>query len=82
VIDLGLPRREGYGIVAQLAQLEAAPTAVLVPGGDDRPRRSPPSLADPKHAGQGLPLATLLGTLVTREATPVGARRPKVRAFK
>jgi CheY-like chemotaxis protein len=81
VIDLELPRREGYGIVAQLGQLETAPTAVLVPGDDDTAAAFAAVLADPKHSGRALPLATLLGALVTREVTPAGDRRPKVRAL-
>jgi CheY-like chemotaxis protein len=81
VIDLELPRREGYGIVAQLAELEAAPTAVLVPGDDDAATGFAAALADPKRAGRAVSLATLLGALVMREATPAGERRPKVRAL-
>jgi hypothetical protein len=81
VIDLDLPRREGYGIVAQVAELETIPTTVLVPGDDDAATGFAAALADPKRAGRAVPLASMLGAIVAREAAPAADRRQKVRAL-
>ena len=81
VIDLDLPRREGYGIVAQAAELEAMTTTVLVPSDDDVATGFAAVLADPRRAGRVVPLASLLGSIVARDPAPAADRRQKVRAL-
>src|SRR2546430_13292804 len=72
VVDLALPRRDGYGIVARLAALDPPPSAILVPGPDDAPAAFAAVLADPVYSGGALRLGQLLGAVLTRtEAPPV-----------
>jgi CheY-like chemotaxis protein len=82
VVDLGLPRRDGFGIVARFAAADPAPSAVLIPGDDDMPSAFAATLADPAHAGRILTLGQLLGAVLGRsEAPPVEKRHhPRVRA--
>jgi CheY-like chemotaxis protein len=87
VVDLDLPRRDGFAITARLGTLEAVPHAVLVGGSNgDAPKAFTATLNDP-GVGNGIrPLAGLLADLAARETGPIPAivpaaeARPRIRA--
>jgi len=81
VVDLALPRRDGYGIVARLAALDPPPSAILVPGPDDAPAAFAAVLADPVYSGGALRLGQLLGAVLTRSEAPPVERRHKIRVI-
>jgi len=81
VVDLALPRRDGYGIVARLAALDPPPSAILVPGPDDAPAAFSAVLADPVHSRGALQLGQLLGAVLTRSEAPPVERRHKIRVI-
>ena len=80
VVDLDLPRREGYAIVAGLGAADPLPITVLVPGTEDPAAAFAAVLADPAHAGRAVPLDRLLGAVLARSEAPPPERQPKVRA--
>jgi septal ring factor EnvC (AmiA/AmiB activator) len=81
VIDLDLPRRDGYAIVAGLGAALAAPHAVIVGTGD--PAAFAATLADVTHATRAVPLDRILSSVLAgSEAPPVVDRKQqKVRAL-
>src|SRR5207244_11559609 len=81
VVDLALPRRDGYGIVARLAALDPSPGVILVPGPDDAAAAFAAALADPVHAGGALRLGQLLAAVLTRSEAPPVERRHKIRVI-
>ncbi len=78
VVDLALPRRDGYGIVARLANVDPAPSAVVISAADDASAGFAAALADPGHGGRTLSLKQCLEALIVRSEAPVD-RRQKVR---
>src|SRR5207253_522938 len=60
VIDLALPGRVGYALVARLAACDPPPVLALIPGDDDAPAAFAAALAEEAHAVRMLPLADLL----------------------
>jgi ActR/RegA family two-component response regulator len=80
VIDLGLPRSEGFAIVGQLAAADEPPGAVLIPGAEDPCAGFAATLADPAHAARLVTLQGLLAALLLRSEAPPVERRQKVRA--
>ena len=58
LIDLALPERAGYALVAQLAACDPPPLAALIPGDDDATAAFAAALAE--QAERMLPLADLL----------------------
>jgi CheY-like chemotaxis protein len=86
VVDLALPRRDGYLVVARLGTADPVPNAVLIPGTDDPASGFAAALFDPANVDRAVPLAKLLADAVTRAetagATVAAERRPhKVRAL-
>ena len=81
VVDLDLPRREGYAIVAGLGAADPLPITVLVPGTEDPAEAFATVLADPAHAARAVPLDRLLGTVLARSEAPPPERQQKVRAL-
>ncbi len=82
VVDLDLPRRDGYTVIAGLDQVDPVPFAVVVGGTDDAPAALLAQLGDPTVARRAVPLAEMLTQLAARpEVTPVVERRQKVRAI-
>jgi CheY-like chemotaxis protein len=81
VVDLELPRRDGYEIVAQLAAATLPPAAVLVPGRDDAATCFAALLADQRHAARAIPLGELITAVLGRSEAPPAERRQKVRAL-
>jgi CheY-like chemotaxis protein len=80
LVDLALPRRDGYGIVAKLGTIDPIPSAIILPGTDDGTNFAA-VLADPLRARHVVPVERLLADVVQRsEAAPVD-RRQKVRAI-
>jgi len=80
VVDLGLPRRDGYGIVARLGTIEPAPTALIVPSPEEPAIGFAAVLADSAHTGRLLSRDQLLaGTLERSEAPPAERRHQRVR---
>ena len=79
VVDLALPRRDGYGIVARLAALDPPPSAILVPGPDDAAVAFAAALADSASVGGALQLGQLLAAVLTRSEAPPIERRHKIR---
>lgn len=75
VVDLDLPRRDGYAVVASLGQGDPAPFAVLVGGSDDAPAALSAQLADPRNAGRIASLSAVLADLVSRDEPPAVAER-------
>jgi CheY-like chemotaxis protein len=80
LVDLGLPRRDGYGVVAALARVDPLPTAVLVPGPDDMAAGFANVLVDPAHAGRTVRLAKFVGDVVAKSEASAAERRQKIRA--
>jgi CheY-like chemotaxis protein len=81
VIDLGLPRRDGYGIVARLASVDPVPSAVVLPGAEDTAIGFVPVLADGTHAGRMLTMKQFLAGVLAANEEPPADRRPKVRVM-
>jgi len=82
VIDLDLPKREGYAITAGLGRIGATPHAVLLGGGAETATAFAATLADPDSLSRSVPLETLLTDVLARtESTPIAERRTKVRAL-
>ena len=83
VIDLELPRREGYNIVARLAALDPVPAAVLVPGGGDAAGAFAAIVAQPVYSARCSGLRDVLARLLERSEAPPIARPepPKVRVM-
>jgi hypothetical protein len=81
VVDLDLPRRDGYAIIAGLGAALAAPHAVIVGTGD--PAAFAATLADVTHATRAVPLDRIVSTVLAgNEAAPVADRKQqKVRAL-
>ena len=80
VLDLSLPKRDGYRIAAQLGRVDPLPSAVLVPGTDDPSAGFAAALADLSPADLGMSRAELLAAVPARsEAAPV-ERRQRIRA--
>jgi len=79
VVDLALPRRDGYGIVARLAALDPPPSAILVPGPDDAAVAFAAALADSASPGGALQLGQLLAAVLARSEAPPIERRHKIR---
>ncbi len=82
VVDLALPRRDGYAIVAALGAAEAIPVTVLIAGPDDVAQNFAATLEDPTHVGRAVPLDRLLTAIVDRSESAPQRRvqHPKVRA--
>jgi DNA-binding NtrC family response regulator len=80
VIDLDLPRGDGFAFVAQLAHAAAPATAVLVRGVEDPCAGFATALTDPAHGERIVSLRRLLGSVFERSEAPPVDRRPKVRA--
>ncbi len=83
VIDLELPRRDGYTIAVRLAAVDPIPSMVLIPSGEDPAAGFAALLSDRAVAGRLVPLAHLLATTIARsEATPAERKAPqKLRAL-
>jgi hypothetical protein len=81
VVDLALPRRDGYGILGHVGRLDPLPTAIVVPGTDDMAAGFAGVLVDPVHASRTVPLARLLADVVARSEASATERRQKIRAL-
>jgi hypothetical protein len=82
VIDLDLPRRDGYAVIAGLGGITPVPYAVVIGGNEDAPAALSAQLADPANARRAMTLSALLEDLLARdEVTPVIERRQKVRVL-
>jgi DNA-binding NtrC family response regulator len=76
VIDLELPRWDGYAAVAGLAAATPAPHALIVGGGPQAPNAFAATLRDATHASRAVPLERCLAdTLGRTEAAPAVAER-------
>jgi CheY-like chemotaxis protein len=80
VVDLGLPRRDGYAIIASTAGIESLPTVVAIRAGDDAAAGFAAALSDPAHVGRALPLAELLAASLDRSEAPPQRKQHKMRA--
>jgi DNA-binding NtrC family response regulator len=74
VIDLDLPPRGGYGVVAALADLNPVPTAVLVSRGADGAARFAAEARDRSRAPRFVSLQQLLGDTLKGSAGAKNAR--------
>jgi hypothetical protein len=81
VIDLGLPRRDGYGIVARLGTVDPVPSAVLLPGAEDTAVGFGPVLGDAAHADRMLTMKQYLAAVLAGSEEVPADRRQKVRAM-
>lgn len=80
VVDLDLPRRDGYSVIAALGGIDPIPYAVVVGGSDDAPAALSAQLADGTNARRLIPLGQIVTDLLARtETTPVIERKQKVR---
>jgi CheY-like chemotaxis protein len=66
VVELDLPPRAGYGIVAQLAGRNPLPLAVLIPSGDEPAERFAALLGSQMYAAAFVPLVTLVAPVKAR----------------
>jgi predicted nucleic acid-binding Zn-ribbon protein len=81
VVDLALPRGDGFAIVAQLGTADTPPgLVVLIPGAEDPCAGFAATLADPAYAGRIVTLQGLLAAILARSDESPAERRPKVRA--
>lgn len=81
LIDLELPRRAGYAIVAGLTAVDPIPHAVLIPGGPEAPDAFAALLADPIHAARATPRERMLADILRRSQAPAAERRAKLQVF-
>jgi CheY-like chemotaxis protein len=82
VVDLDLPKRDGFAIVARVGTLEPIPTVLLIPGNEDTASAFTAILTDPMHASRGVPFEQLLKDSLGRSELPPAERRPqKIRAL-
>ena len=65
VLDLDLPGREAFGILARLGGTDRVPIVALLPTGDDAAEPLAATLAEPSNAGRAVPLARMLDRLTT-----------------
>jgi CheY-like chemotaxis protein len=79
VVDLALPRRDGYGIISRIAGLDAPPSTVIIAAADDASAGFASALADPAHAVRMLSLRQVLAALLARSEAPPTERRHKIR---
>lgn len=63
VLDLALPAREGYTILARLSGSDPAPTVVLVPAEEDASSALAAALAEPANVQRAVPPARLLARI-------------------
>jgi CheY-like chemotaxis protein len=84
VVDLDLPRRDGYGVVAQLGTVQPPPLAVVCGGGEDAPMAFAAQLADSRNADRIAPLPAIVADLAARSepVAPAVERRAKLRALQ
>ncbi|HEV7732074.1 MAG TPA: hypothetical protein VGR62_07925, partial [Candidatus Binatia bacterium] len=78
VVDLDLPQRDGYGIVARLAGMTPVPTMLLVQGVEESGPRFAALLVDPSHRERMVDRGKLLTTVATW-TEPVRKEKGKVR---
>jgi hypothetical protein len=70
VIDLDLPRKDGFGVVAGLAHLSPIPHAVLVGGVADAAATFALALNDSRHGTKVGPLERLISSCLARSERP------------
>ncbi len=73
VVDLDLPRREGYAIAAALGAVSPPPHAILLGGGEEAAAAFTAALGDPRNGAQPVPLDRLLAACVNRSEAPATA---------
>jgi hypothetical protein len=82
VVDLDLPQRDGYGIVAKLAAMSPVPTMVLVQGVEDSGGRFAALLTDPSHRERMTKREQMLSTVASwQEPATKEKRGGKVRTL-
>jgi CheY-like chemotaxis protein len=82
VVDLALPRREGYRIVTALTALDPVPHAVVVvPAGEEVAGAFAAVLDEPSPARVAVRRHALLARLVARSEAPPAERNRKLRAI-
>jgi CheY-like chemotaxis protein len=81
VVDLDLPQRDGYGIVARLAGMSPVPTMVLVQGVEEAGPRFAALLVDPSHRERMTGRDKVLAAVASWEAPPVKEKRSNVRTL-
>jgi CheY-like chemotaxis protein len=69
VIDLDLPPRDGYGLVAELADLNPVPLAVLIPARTEGAARFAAEAGDRSRVARLVTLQQLLGDLLKLSST-------------
>ncbi|MFN8545313.1 MAG: hypothetical protein U0807_14050 [Candidatus Binatia bacterium] len=75
IVDLGLPPRDGYAYVAQLAGLDPAPVIVMIERGDDAAAGFASALAERVGSEHAVPQDRLIAALFRGNEAPVPARR-------
>jgi DNA-binding response OmpR family regulator len=81
VVDLDLPGRDGYGIVAHLAGMPTVPMALVIVGADDPAPRLASLVADPALAERHLPRDRYLRVVLDeKQAAP--PKKRNVRALR
>ena len=83
IVDLALPRRDGYGVLVALSKVTPIPHAVVVGVGDEDAEGFAGLLDDQRMASRLLPMERLLSDALRRtDAAPANeAQRAKVRAL-
>jgi len=82
VVDLDLPRRDGYAVVAHLASVDPIPFAVLLGGNEDAPAALTAQLADARHAGRLTDFATALAELASRPEPVISTAGTQARKLR
>ncbi|MCW5892719.1 MAG: hypothetical protein KIT14_19580 [bacterium] len=81
VVDLDLPGRDGYGIVARLAAMATVPATLLVVGADDPAPRLAALVGDPALAERQQPRDRYLQAVLSAKSTAPEKKRT-VRALR
>ncbi len=82
VVDLDLPQRDGYGIVAKLAAMSPVPTMLLVQGVEEAGARFAALLVDPSHRERMTGRDKVLATVAAWQPPVVKEKRSNVRTIR
>jgi len=74
-VDLDLPRWDGFGIIATLAQVDPIPHALLVGGMEDASKAFAGLLAEPRHQGRAVARDQILKGALSRSEHPTQTTR-------
>jgi CheY-like chemotaxis protein len=81
VIDLNLPKQDGYRIAAHCAEIDPIPNAVFIPGGDDAAAAFAAACAGCAKDVRGITPERMVRDVIAGNEAPAVERRQKLRAI-